>query len=337
MSEISLDEISLNNKTNLDPLLSIIIPAYNVEDYIKDAIISALDQSMKEIEVIVINDGSTDNTKEIIQSIINERNDPRLRVIDQCNRGLSGARNTGVINARGEYIGFLDGDDIWHRDKAIQHCQLLNNNENIGLTFSLSEYLTEDGCQTGNLLSCTKTRPSLHDMIKRNHIGNGSSPVVRMNCFKVAGNFDEDLRSCEDYEMWCRILCLTEYEAILIPRGLTYYRIRNTSLSFDVNNFLINAYMAVNKMRSLMPNIPSHIFSRAIAEHRRIAAWKAICSGKQETAVNILIQIFKDHPQIILTDEKALLTFFIAILPSYLREIVMSLYNKPNNEALKIM
>lgn len=322
------NERSIKEKPHNVPLLSIIIPAYNVESFIRDSITSALDQSLKNIEVIVVDDGSNDTTKEVIKLIERERQDTRLRVIHQENRGLSGARNTGINSARGKYIGFLDGDDVWHVEKASIQCNLMETDENIGITFSSSEYLTEDGSRTGRFLHCSNLNLTLHRMIKRNHIGNGSNPIVHNQCFKIAGNFDESLRSCEDYEMWCRILCLTGYRIKYISKPLTYYRIRKSSLSFDVNNFLLNAYRAVEKMRSDMPNVPKNVFIRAIAEHRRIAAWKAIVSGKQAESINIFLLAFKEYPQIIVKDQRALPTFLVAIMPNYVREHMLSAYNK---------
>jgi len=322
------NERDIDEKINLLPLLSIVIPAYNVEKYIKEAIVSALDQTLTNIEVIVVDDGSTDATKEIIKFIDQERKDIRLRIIHQDNRGLSGARNTGINLSRGKYIGFLDGDDVWHKDKALIQCQSMEIDETVGITFSLSEYLTEDGEKTGQFLNCSNPRPSLHGMIKRNHIGNGSSPIVRSLCFRDAGKFDEGLRSCEDYEMWCRIICSTGFTIKLIPEQLTYYRIRKSSLSFDVNNFLDNAYKAVTKMQQDMPHVPRKVFTRAIAEHRRIAAWKAIISGKQVDAFNIFILAFKEYPQIIIRDKKALPTFIITLMPIYVRKLFLTYFNK---------
>src|SRR5689334_849057 len=103
------------------PTLSVIIPAYNVESYIETAVVSALDQTFTDLEVIVVDDGSTDGTAKVLQAIANRRDDPRLLILTQQNRGLSSARNAGIGHARGEFIGLLDGDDAWRPEKADKH------------------------------------------------------------------------------------------------------------------------------------------------------------------------------------------------------------------------
>jgi glycosyltransferase involved in cell wall biosynthesis len=200
-------------RTGPAPLLSVVVPAYNVERYLRPAIDSVLAQSLRDLEVIVVDDGSTDKTPALLQDICRHDDDPRLRTLRQDNRGLSAARNTGIRAARGAFIGFLDGDDIWLPEKAEIHLRAMQGDPGIGISFSDSEYLTESGARTGRYLHPWKARPSLHDMIRRNHVGNGSTPIVRRACFEEAGLFREQLTSCEDYEMWCRILWMTTYRA----------------------------------------------------------------------------------------------------------------------------
>src|SRR5271170_6834147 len=103
------------------PILSIVIPAYNVVAFIAQAVISALEQSFADIEVIVVDDGSTDATPQVLTRLADMRRDPRLRIIRQANAGLSGARNTGIAAAHGAFIGLLDGDDLWRANKAALH------------------------------------------------------------------------------------------------------------------------------------------------------------------------------------------------------------------------
>ena len=98
--------MKVSKETESSPLITTIIPAYNVEEYVINAIQSVLDQSYKNVELIIVNDGSTDNTEQIIKE-----NYPSINLITQKNKGLSGARNTGIENSKGEYIAFLDADD----------------------------------------------------------------------------------------------------------------------------------------------------------------------------------------------------------------------------------
>lgn len=95
-------------------MISVIMPAYNVANYIEKSINSVLQQSYTDFELVIVNDGSTDNTREIILDC--QAKDNRIRLVEQTNQGVSVARNTGIENAQGEYISFLDGDDLWHQD-----------------------------------------------------------------------------------------------------------------------------------------------------------------------------------------------------------------------------
>ncbi|SFK21895.1 glycosyltransferase family 2 protein [Methylocapsa palsarum] len=302
------------------PSLSIVIPAYNVAPYIEAAVLSALRQTLHDIEVIVVDDGSTDATSVIVQSLVDKLKDPRLLVIRQENGGLSAARNAGIRAARGEFIGLLDGDDIWLPGKAVLHIEVMVVDPMIGITFSHSEYLTEKGERTGHLLLAGNPRPSLHEMIRRNHFGNGSTVVARRACFREAGLFRKELRSCEDYEMWRRILWLTSYSAILVPKPLTLYRRRESSLSFNATKFVSYADQAMEILRRDMPHVPERIFRAGHAEHYRIAAWKALSSGHRGDAFNLLRRAVALRPLLFFTDWRAFGAAVGLVLPALARE-----------------
>jgi glycosyltransferase involved in cell wall biosynthesis len=260
------------------PVLSVVIPSFNVAPYIRAAVESALNQTFRQIEVIVVNDGSTDHTPEILRQIEEQHRDGRLIVIDQQNGGLAAARNTGICYSNGKYIGFLDADDLWHRQKAERHVAVMEADASVGLTFSHSSYMREDGQPLEGLQSPSKSEPSLLDMINSNHAGNGSSPVVRRECFALAGLFNEQLRSCEDWEMWCRILHQTHLKAAVIPERLTIYRLRETSLTYQFDAFLKEADAAVASLRARMPEVSSWVMRQGHAEMYRLMAWRAATS-----------------------------------------------------------
>ncbi|HVJ42154.1 MAG TPA: glycosyltransferase family A protein [Dongiaceae bacterium] len=298
-----------------EPILSIIIPAYNVSAYIEEAIDSALAQTLREIEVIVVNDGSTDHTAQMIERVVEKHMDPRLKILHRANGGLAAARNTGVVMATGKYIGFLDGDDIWLPHKAQAQISLMELDPGIGISFSNSQYMLENGVLTENLLQADKLTPSFHDMIRRNHIGNGSAPIVRAACFQQAGRFNEALKSCEDYEMWCRILWLTEFRAVGIDQPLTLYRIRDTSLSFNFEKFLANADLAMAALRAQMKNVPERVFRAAHAEHYRIAAWKAGSTQQDAVARRLLMKAVMIWPWLILSDWRVTAVAVALLIP----------------------
>jgi len=296
------------------PMLSVVIPAYNVAAYIEAAVESALDQTFRDLEVIVVDDGCTDETPVVLAALAERRRDSRLRIVRQANGGLANARNAGIRESRGTFIGFLDSDDLWRPAKAEKHLAVMQQDPSIGITFSHSAYLTEDGRPTGTILLAGKSSPTLHDMIRRNHVGNGSTPIVRRDCFEAVGVFHDELRSCEDYEMWCRI-ARSQFRAVLLPEPLTLYRLRTTSLSFDFGQFLANAERAMEYIRTAMPNVPPRVLRAGRAEHYRIAAWKAAASGQTSAGRKILLHALRLRPTLCLSDWRAMGTGVALVLP----------------------
>lgn len=282
--------------------LSVVVPCYGVGALSVEAVESILRQSMRALEVIVVDDGSTDDTLQRVLAL----DDPRLTCITQPNRGLAGARNTGVRHARAPFIGFCDGDDIWHPDKAARHLAIMEQDGSIGLTFSYSAYIDEGGAPTGQLLVSRCSAPTAYDLVVRNHVGNGSTPVVRKECFDRAGLFDETLRSCEDVEMWVRLCVRTPLTLRLIPEPLTGYRVRQGSLSVSFDNFLAASRLAAQRFQQHVPGVTARIIARGYAETLRIASRKALSNGQVELSRSLFLQALRQAPDLMLRDARAL-------------------------------
>jgi len=209
------------------PKVTVIIPAYNAEKYIEQTINSVLAQTFQDFEIIVINDGSRDKTAEIVNSY-----GLSVRCIQTTNGGVSRARNLGIDNALGEYIAFLDSDDLWAPTKLEKQVALLNENQNIGLCFTALERVdrnlkligkTEahnypDFCEALLLYSCVVT-------------GSCSSVMLRTNIAKQTGGFDTSFTNYEDWEYWLQLSLITEFAAI--PEYLVKYRTVAGSASFN--------------------------------------------------------------------------------------------------------
>lgn len=286
------------------PLLSVVIPAYNVEEFILPAVTSALSQSFRDLEVIVVDDGSTDKTPDLVMSL----RDIRLKLVRQENLGLAGARNTGMRVSRGKYVGFLDGDDLWLPKKADIQIGIMEEDANIGITYSNSAYIDETGRFTGQLLISRLREPSLKDLLKRSHIL-PSSAIVRKECFSQAGMFDERLRACEDYEMWVRILHRTSFRARLVSDVLTGYRVRTNSLTMDFDSFTSNAHKAMTMFSEHIPEFTEKLRNRALGEVYRIASRKALSEGKMPVARRLMRKSIQYCPSIVVRDLRALGTF----------------------------
>ena len=186
------------------PLVTVVTPAYNIARYIGEAVDSVLRQTFHDFEYLVVDDGSVDNSTEIIKAHADD--DPRFRLVEVENRGPSAARNVGIREARGEYIAFLDGDDRWHPKFLERQLQLIQSlPPDVGAVFCRSRLVLENG----TLVFFQWQRAGRYDfddfLVSDNPARNGSSLLIRKSCFTEVGGFDEDLRYCEDIDMWLRI------------------------------------------------------------------------------------------------------------------------------------
>ncbi len=223
-----------------DVKVSVIMPVYNVEKYVAACIQSVLLQSYQNFELIIVNDCATDRSLQICETFT----DQRIRIINhENNRGLAGARNTGIANARGLYLAFIDSDDMWHPEKLSMHVQHLKNNPHVGLSFSRSEFMEADGRRTGYYQMPKLKHIEASDILCRNPVGNGSAPVIRRCVLQQISYmddyfgkqetfyFDARLRRSEDIECWLRIALVTNWRVEGLPQALTYYRLNEGGLS----------------------------------------------------------------------------------------------------------
>ncbi|MCJ8281142.1 MAG: glycosyltransferase, partial [Rivularia sp. ALOHA_DT_140] len=125
--------------------VSVIIPVYNAQQYVGATIESVLSQSYENLEILIIDDGSPDESVKVCQQF----KDPRIKIIRQANRGLPGARNTGIRNASGDYVAFLDAADIWLQEKLEKHVNHLNDSPTVGISFCYSAFINQHGNSTG--------------------------------------------------------------------------------------------------------------------------------------------------------------------------------------------
>jgi glycosyltransferase involved in cell wall biosynthesis len=281
--------------------LSVVVPSYNTAPFIAQTIRSVLEQTVTDLELIVVDDGSSDESVAIIDAI----RDPRVTCVQQSNRGLAGARNTGILLSRAETIGFCDADDVWYPHKAERHLALMEANPQLGLTFSFSEYLAEDGTPTGQLLLTRCRQPTMRDLILRNHIGNGSTPIVRKDVFRRAGLFDETLGSCEDYEMWVRSAACTSLGLGLLPEVLTGYRVRPGSMTTSYDSFLQGHRLALERFRTYVPGFTHRDAARSYAECLRIASRKAFSNGQVTLSRRLFLAAVRYAPLLPVRDARA--------------------------------
>ncbi len=210
------------------PLISVIIPVYNGEKTIKDTIESVLNQTFSDLELIVINDGSQDATSEIVNRI----REPRLKFFSYPNAGLAASRNRGISLAVGEFISFIDADDLWTPDKLESQFNALQVNAQAAVAYSWTDWIDESGqfLRPGGYIIANGN--VYEQLLKRDFIEGGSNVLIRTQALAEVGGFDESLNAVEDWDMWLRLAARYEFASIPSPQIL--YRISPNSMSTDV-------------------------------------------------------------------------------------------------------
>jgi glycosyltransferase involved in cell wall biosynthesis len=202
------------------PKVSVIIPTYNREKYIVDTINSVLNQTFSDYEIIVVDDGSTDGTERVIR----EQFPDKISYLSKPNGGPASARNMGMRIATGEYIAFLDSDDLWLPEKLEIQIRYMDSNPKCGLIGSWA--LTFRGTDSSKIedvaLACPETVPTLQRLLLVNCILL-STVMARASCIEKAGGFDNSLFVLEDYDLWIRLAM--HYELANLPRVLARYRL----------------------------------------------------------------------------------------------------------------
>lgn len=266
------------------PFASIVVPAFNVETTLSATLASLLAQSFRDVEVIVVDDGSYDRTNEIADWYTRDK---RLKVVRQSNRGLAGARNTGVSHATGEIVGFCDSDDLWHPEKLAAHVDFLRSNPSVGLSYSGSQLIDDAGEPTG-LFQRPKTRGvTPAHLFRRNPVGNGSAPVMRRAAledlaFRPAIEkvrdwvFDETFAQSEDIECWMRLALTTEWEVAGLRAPLTLYRVNGAGLSAGTERQLASWERMVTKLSTIDPAFIARHAPAARAYQLRYLARRAV-------------------------------------------------------------
>jgi hypothetical protein len=225
------------------PLVTTIIPAYNARRTIAATIQSALAQTHGEMEVVVVDDGSTDDTLAIVQGLA--RGEPRIRIVSHENRGLASARNSGILAARGEYVAPLDADDIWHPEKIARQLAAIDAVPGAALAYGWFRNIDpEDRVLPGSGAPVVEGW-AYHRHLDQNFVSNGSSPLVRADVAREILYEPILALGCEDYMFQLRVARLYP---IACARGwLTGYRRTPGSMSTGVLR-MIDAHLQMYGM-----------------------------------------------------------------------------------------
>lgn len=219
------------NNTNSKKLVSVIIAAYNVGAYISRALESVLAQTYTDIEVVIVNDGSTDTTEKILEDY--SIRDARIVVVTQTNKGVSAARNAGLAQATGEYLCLFDADDIMLPTRVQAQVEFLNERPGVDFVYSNVWYFMDGTYDIYTHPLATVSGPGVYKtLLHRGNFIYTSTVCFRRGVFDTYGGFDESLRSAEEFEYWLR---LAQHNVVIVyqDRYLILCRSRSNGLTSD--------------------------------------------------------------------------------------------------------
>lgn len=249
-------------RTPGDVLVSVIIPAFNTQDWLPITLDSVCLQTFKDLEVIVVDDGSSDHTAEIAEKYA--LTDPRVRVIRTRNSGVGAARNVGIRAARGKYIAPIDADDLWHPRKLELQVECLEQGgEEMGFVYCWSEKV--DG--KGRLI--TGSFPFMNEgwvrlaLIHRNFVGSGSNPLFRATALRTTGLYltreeQGGVQGCEDWDLSLRLS--ERYKVGLVRQCLVGYRQLAGCMSLNAFGMSRSYEIVMARARKRMPDVPAKVF-----------------------------------------------------------------------------
>ncbi|MBZ8182199.1 glycosyltransferase [Oscillatoria salina] len=276
------------------PIISVIVPAFNAEKTIQETINSVINQTFSNFELIIINDGSQDSTLEILESI----KDPRIKIFSYPNAGAAVSRNRGFAKAVGEYIAFLDADDLWTPDKLEAQLSALQATPEAAVAYSWSDCIDE----TSKFL-----RPGGHISINGNAyakllmvdiLENGSNPLIHRQAFIEVGGFDESLQAGQDWDLYLRLAA--KYHFVTVPRSQILYRISANSMSADVWRLETASLQLISRAYSKAPSSLQKLKKYSLGNIYKYLTVKAIEGNPERkkgiAAIRFLGQTVKNDP-----------------------------------------
>jgi glycosyltransferase involved in cell wall biosynthesis len=284
-------------------LVSVIVPAYNAAATIGQTLQSCLAQTHRALEVVVVDDGSSDATADIVRSFATR--DRRVRLLQQENAGVAAARNLAIAHAKGAYVAPLDADDLWHPEKiALQVEAMRRGGPRVGVVYCWSRWIDELG-----LVGPAASVPYPHEgyvytaLITRNILENASTPLIRRACLLEVGGFDTSLRDqgaqgCEDLRLYLQLAERCDFA--LVRRFLVGYRVTRNNMSSDPQQMLRSHRYVLAEARRRHPELPGWLFRLGEARYAFYLGKPCFKNGKPVLGLVLLIDAVLRDPAAVL-------------------------------------
>ena len=286
------------------PLVSVLICLYNGERFLAGTIDSALAQTHRDFELIVVDDGSTDGSL----AVLNSYADPRLRVIRQPNSGAAAALRAGLQVARGVYIAPLDQDDLWEAGNLAAHVGELESRPGTALTFSWFRVIDDQGRDIGISSSRYRGTIDFEDLLRDFVIGATSNVVLRRTAIDRAGGVDSSLPGMYDLDLCLRIALLEPGNVAAIPCHLMRYRRHAGQLSRNLAALKLEWAQVLDKLRQLAPREVARVEKRARSNMSRYFARLAFEGARYAVGLQLLSEGCRCAPAAFIADRRNWLT-----------------------------
>ena len=276
---------------DFSPLVSVVIPAYNAERFIERTLHSVLSQTYKNLEVIVVDDGSQDRTSEIVKAA---QQDSRLRLLKQLNSGVAAARNLAIQQSQGEFIAPIDADDTWYPQNLEKQVQcLVEADPSVGLVYSWSVEIDENDLLKGGFHAADYQGNIYTKLLYHNFIGNASAILIRRCCFEKIGGYNCELKAqnaqgCEDWDLYLRVA--EHYRVRVVPEFLVGYRQVSNSMSRNYSLMAKSQYLVLESARKKYPEIPAAVYRWSISN---FYVYLASLSSKDNNPIVTLSFLYK--------------------------------------------
>lgn len=279
----------------MEPILvSVVIPAYNAENYVRDTIESALAQTFKQYEIIVVDDGSIDNTARVVQEF-----GDAIRYIYQENKGLSAARNTAIRNSKAEIIALLDADDLWEPNYLEAMIGLIDRYPEAAGVYCGFQYIDALGRIVGKpSLKVTPPEIFYETLVLEGNWLVPCSVLFRKQLAENVGLFDESLMALEDADMWIRLSA--HHPFVGIPKALVRYRKHTNNMTKDPKRMIEAGFQLTVKMVGLPEGDVLTWPKRKIAayiKHFQVAARRYLAAGDIAKSAEYLLKVYQLSPE----------------------------------------
>jgi glycosyltransferase involved in cell wall biosynthesis len=292
------EPLALEDRQIGDELVSVIIPAYNARSTIREALESVRAQTYRNLDIIIVDDGSKDGTPDAVEDIAAA--DPRVRIIRrETNGGIPSTRNIGINASRGVYLSFLDADDLWHPDKIMLQVEKMREcGPHVAVVYCWSTYMDADTrIIPRRVFARTFEGDVFSQLLISNFINN--TWLVRRSCLDETGYYREDLvAGNEDLQIYLDLAA--RFDFVVVRKFLTAYRLLPTSKSHDVHNMRKGHQAVLAHARREHPSLPNWLFRWSESNQLWFLGFRCLRAGRVSEGVRLIIATFRRDPGFVL-------------------------------------